>query len=53
MTAVLSLPPVPVIFRARLRPVHVARFPADECFVRFHLARSFSVGSMPSVNRMR
>ena len=37
MTAVLSFPPVPVIFSARLC-VHVSRLAADVGFVRFDLA---------------
>ena len=38
MTAVLSLPPVPVMRRLRLANVHVAGFAADEGFVNFDFA---------------
>ena len=38
MTAVLSLPPVPVMRRWRFADVHVAGLAADESFVRFHFA---------------
>ena len=41
MTAVLSLPPVPVIRGCTFTDVHVTRFAADEGFVRFDFAGEF------------
>ena len=38
MTAVLSLPPVPVMRRCRFTDVHIARLAADESFVGFDMA---------------
>ena len=42
MTAVLSLPPVPVILRRAFASVHIAGFAADEGFVRFDFARELA-----------